>query len=292
VLPGDSSLPPSPDPAARSVGLPSHEAVLQTTRRRLLSRGLAPQTRKLYLTRIRHLLLSLRRHPFLASPREVVSGVERTPGWKTLGRPTQNQTLSAVRFFFREVAGRPEVLEALRGCPLRGFSPPPRLRPLDIASLLRVTRSPRDRVLIGLLYGSGLRLGEALGVRVGDVDLRALTLRVPGRGNRPGRITVLPRCLLPDLWTLMRRGASARPLLAGRRGRVVGTRAAQKILQRAGRDAGLLAGINSQVLRRCFAEHLYERGVHPSVVQTLLGLHPSRDGDIEPRLPPGAKSPL
>jgi integrase len=287
-----SWLPTSPHSVACSDGLPTLEALLRATQGRLRARGLAPRTQELYLTRIRRLLLSLRRHPFLVSPAEVVCCIEGAARWAKLKRTTQKQILTAVRFFFREVAPRPEVLEALRARVGAPPSPPVRLEPPDIARLLRVTRSPRDRVLIGLLYGSGLRLGEALRIRVRDVNLRSRTLRIAGREGRGHRITVLPRCLLPDLWSLMRNGRPTRPLLTGPRGRVIGARGAQKILQRAGRDAGLRAGITSHVLRRCFAEHLLDCGVHPSVVQTLLGASDPRDEGSEPRLPPGARSPL
>jgi site-specific recombinase XerD len=258
----------------------------------MADRGLAAGTRRIYLSRIRHLLLSIGHHPARVGPAEICQYLRHVSRSSSCSEASLNQRLSAIRFLFRHVHHRPEILEALRGGARGLASPLPALRVDDIARLMRRTEPGRNRVLIALLYGSGLRLEEALHIRVGDIDLRQRTVRVVSRRGGTSRISVIARALLPDVWNLMRDRPATEHLLADRHGQVIGPRGAQKVLGRAGRRAGIPVPITPRLLRHTFAEHLLDGGVHPSVVRSLLGQDGVGDRGSEPRLPPGARSPI
>lgn len=119
---------------------------------------------------------------------------------------TQGQALGAIMFLYRHVLGRPlgAPIEALRARqPARR---PVVLTPSEVEAVLAELRGPT--ALVGLLmYGGGLRLGEALGLRVKDVDLVRGEVNVrAGKGGKD-RVTVLPRRAIGPLEAHLRRVA-------------------------------------------------------------------------------------
>lgn len=117
---------------------------------------------------------------------------------------TQNQARSALLFFYRHVLGRPLP-------PLDGVTPASRPRRIpvvlsrdEVARVLGELAGAKQLIAM-LLYGSGLRLLEALSLRVKDVDIARLQLVVRGGKGDKDRVTVLPQVLLPRLELHLRR---------------------------------------------------------------------------------------
>lgn len=133
----------------------------------------------------------------------------------------------------------------------------------------------RDIALAELLYGSGLRISEALSLNVDDVDLRSRTLRVLGKGNKE-RLCPLSDSSIPALqhW-LQERGnlAPAREaaLFVGQRGGRLDRRQAQRSIATLCMQAGLPVVVSPHSLRHSFATHLLEAGADLRSVQELLG---------------------
>jgi site-specific recombinase XerD len=136
-------------------------------------------------------------------------------------------------------------------------------------------RALRDRALIELLYGSGLRASEACGLRLGDLDLEAARLRVIGKGDKQ-RALPMGGAAAQALELYLRRG---RPTLATRpcdrvfisvRGRPLSPSDVRRVLASALRREGLPAR-SPHALRHSFATHLLEGGADLLSIQELLG---------------------
>ncbi len=135
----------------------------------------------------------------------------------------------------------------------------------------------RDRALLELAYGGGLRVSELVGLRRSDVDLRARALTVTGKGDRQ-RLVPFGRAAAAALRDWLERG---RPLLApharhdavfvNARGRTLSRMGWWKILRGHARGAGVTARVHPHALRHSFATHLLEGGADLRVVQELLG---------------------
>ncbi len=155
----------------------------------------------------------------------------------------------------------------------------------------------RDRALLELLYASGLRISEALGLDMADVSTVDESVRVLGKGDRERVVPVgdLALSALEQYVTSVRpmwlasaepaasltRAAAARaaraearrggPLFLSRRGRRMTRMEAWRVVQRSAQRAGLTGHVTPHTLRHSFATHLLEGGADLRVVQELLG---------------------
>jgi integrase/recombinase XerC len=153
---------------------------------------------------------------------------------------------------------------------------------LDADQMARLLEIPagepfatRDRAIMELLYSSGLRLAEIVGLDLGNVDLRDRVVHVLGKGRKArlvpvGRVAI--RSLeqwLPERAGLIRTGEEA--LFIGRHGRRLGRRAVELRVAYWARRQGLAAHVYPHLFRHSFASHLLESGAELRGVQELLG---------------------
>ena len=131
----------------------------------------------------------------------------------------------------------------------------------------------RDRAVVTLLYGCGLRIGEALGLTGAEADLPEV-LRIRGKGGRERIVPVLPvaRAAVADYarlcpWPLPEDG----PLFRGARGGPLGPRIVQKAMAGARARLGLPASATPHAMRHSFATHLLTAGGDLRAIQELLG---------------------
>jgi integrase/recombinase XerD len=142
--------------------------------------------------------------------------------------------------------------------------------------------SSRDRALLELLYASGLRVSEAVGLDRDDIDLEDALVRVVGKGDRERQVPVGEVAIV---W-LRRYETEVRPAWLGKtpgegrhggpfflsvRGERLDRRRAWEMLVASARTAGLKDGISPHTLRHSFATHLLEGGADLRIVQELLG---------------------
>lgn len=133
----------------------------------------------------------------------------------------------------------------------------------------------RDICLAELLYGSGLRISEALALDAGRLSAEAPAVRIMGKGGkeRLAPITDTARTALAA-WLLLRPTLAApgeRALFVGARGKRLNRREAQRIIEDLCRRAGLPQPISPHGLRHSFATHLLEAGADLRSVQELMG---------------------
>jgi integrase/recombinase XerC len=137
----------------------------------------------------------------------------------------------------------------------------------------------RDRALFELLYATGLRVSEAAGLDLEDVDFASRLLRVLGKGNKE-RIAPFGEEAGDALTAYLPARAARRrlagddegePLFVNSRGGRLTTRSMSRLLKRRLRAAGLPTEISPHALRHTFATHLLEAGADLRAIQELLG---------------------
>jgi site-specific recombinase XerD len=164
---------------------------------------------------------------------------------------------------------------------------PPVLTLADMARLVAAAgrRTPlerRDRVLLLLLYGCGLRTGEVCGLDLGDVDREREELLVRhAKGDVDRRVPVPPGVWTELLAYLADRGRRPGALLrTAATGRRIAAHVVCAVVTGTAARAGLPAGITPRTLRHTFATHLMDRGVSLGVIASLLGHRSPRESGV------------
>jgi site-specific recombinase XerD len=202
-----------------------------------------------------------------------------------LAATTVARRVSAVRTYFRHlvlIGARADNPAAELPLPKRGRTLPRVLSPGETERLIEAAtgstpRHLRDRALVELLYGAGLRVSEAVGLEKGAIDLDARVVRVLGKGAKE-RLVPLGR---PAAEAARRYLALGRPHLDRRyrpelflnaRGGPLTRAGAFLILRRLAEKAGLEPErVHPHLLRHSFATHLLEGGADLRSVQEMLG---------------------
>lgn len=151
-------------------------------------------------------------------------------------------------------------------------------RLLEAAGYSGTPLAVRDRALLELLYATGARISEAVGLAVGDVDLAERTVLLAGKGGRQRRVplgsfaaSAVDAYLVTVRPSLAANRAAGPILFLNSRGGALSRQSAWTVLRTAAERAGLAAGISPHTLRHSFATHLMEGGADVRVVQELLG---------------------
>ncbi len=261
----------------------------------LVERGLSANTLQAYrrdLDRYRAFVESRGIHdPAAVQEREITGFLAaiRTgdDGFAPLGASSAARTVVAVRGFHRFL-----LLEGTTAQdPADQVQPPatPKRLPkaLSVEDVERVLAAAgpaetpsgvRDRALLEVLYGSGARISEAVGLAVDDLNLQDGLVRLRGKGSKE-RLVPLGRFAVAAVEAYLVR---ARPLLAARgsgtfvlflnaRGGPLSRQSAWAVLAASAQRAGLVARVSPHTLRHSFATHLLEGGADVRVVQELLG---------------------
>ena len=136
----------------------------------------------------------------------------------------------------------------------------------------------RNRALLEMLYSTGSRISEAVGLDVDDIDTQARSVLLSGKGGKQrlvpvGRpaVAALEAYLVRGRPELARRGRGTPAIFLNVRGGRLSRQSAWQVLQGAAERAGIKSGVSPHMLRHSFATHLLEGGADVRVVQELLG---------------------
>lgn len=196
---------------------------------------------------------------------EEISARGRSASWVVV-------ELAALAFLYRKTLGRPEVVSFL--------SYPRRSRPLptvlsldEVGALLGAIRHPTYQAIVMVLYGSGLRIAEALALKVSDIDGGRGVIHVRhGKGDKAREAKLSPSLYqwLRQYWGLLRPPPPY--LFASRKtGKPPRAPAVRAALGHAAKAAWIKKHVTPHVLRHSFATHLLEQGTDVRVVGALLG---------------------
>lgn len=199
-----------------------------------------------------------------------------------LSRATVLRRVSAVRSFVKFLRAN----GTLKGNPLFGVPLPKRVRPLpkfltesEMAELMSFTAGfdeawrLRDRALVELIYSSGLRRSEAVGLNCGDLDFLSGTARVFGKGSKERVVPVGGQALkaVREYLQSRPRREDADPLFVNARGGRLSDAGIAFVLARWVKRSALTKKVTPHVLRHSFATHLLNRGCDIRAVQEMLG---------------------
>lgn len=260
-------------------------------------RGLSPNTLSAYrrdLSMWQSFCARRRLRPSKVEARHLTDFLDRlrsgqSPASKALSPSSVARVLVSVRSFFRFLTREGYIEQN----PTLELGAPRRPRPLpkaigidEVESLIELPASDllgrRDRAILEMLYGAGLRISELVALDLDDVDLDGASVLVrAGKGGK-GRRVPLGRAAVsatgdyvtvsrPELATRARSKRVSAALFLNARGGRLSRQGCWKILKAYARAAGLEERVSPHTLRHSFATHLLDGGADIRVVQELLG---------------------
>jgi site-specific recombinase XerD len=181
-----------------------------------------------------------------------------------------NLCVSAIKFFYRNVMKTRKINELPR--PRKDNKLPVVLSKEEIVKIIEAENNPKHRILIMLLYSSGVRVSEAVKIKREDVDFNRKTIYVRQGKGRKDRYTVLSDKLAAELVHYYASCSIQTWLFPGQKqNRPLAVRTAQHIFKKTVRRAGIRKKISIHCLRHTFATHLLEDGAGICLIRDLLG---------------------
>jgi len=247
----------------------SIDAFLRKLETELKIRGFSLETVKAYLRHNRAFLEFINKKPGSVYEDDIKTYLAHLISDKKLSASTVALVRSSLLFFYNQVLGK--GFSRIK-TPKIKRNVPEVLSKEEVKALINACRSDKSRLLIELLYSSGLRVSECLNLRVEDIDFDEKICVVKQGKGKKDRITVLSENLAQSLKAFLKKqGFSSGIIFKNKHGKSLSVRNAQKIVSRAARRAGIDKRVTPHKLRHSFATHLLDSGVSIRVIQELLG---------------------
>ena len=191
----------------------------------------------------------------------------------------QNQSINAIKFYYEQVLkGKRKFYFVER--PRKEKRLPVVLSEEEVVRIFSQVNNLKHKCLLMLIYSAGLRIGEALNIKVVDIDSGRGQVSIRGAKGNKDRVSLLSASLLPPLREYYQRYQPNKYLFEGMGGGKYSARSAQAVLKRAVKQSKIQKKVTLHTLRHSFATHLLENGTDLRYIQTLLGHNSSRTTEI------------
>ncbi|MFA6486588.1 MAG: site-specific tyrosine recombinase/integron integrase [Candidatus Magasanikbacteria bacterium] len=192
---------------------------------------------------------------------------------------TINTAYSALQFYFEQVLHRNFFCQIPRAH--KEAHLPVVLSKNEVTRMIELSENPKHKCILSLLYATGVRVSELTHIKMRDIDLDRMVLRVYQGKGKKDRFTILPASLKTTLVTQQRLKNPNDYLFTNGRNRLISGKktgggrlteaSIQKIVAQAAVRAGVAKNVTPHTLRHSFATHLLENGTDIRYIQELLG---------------------
>ena len=234
-------------------------------------RNYSPKTQTMYIHRVAQFAAHFSRSPDQLTPEDIRTYLVHLVEAQRVSWSAFNQTVCALRFLYAVTLGRGDVIAHIP-YPRTTKKLPTVLSAEEVTRLLRAVRNAKHRAVLITIYAAGLRISEALALKVSDIDSERMVINVRQGKGRKDRTVMLSPLLLEVLRRYARQVRPREWLFPGRSvEKPLTATAVQRVCKQARIAAGLAKHATVHTLRHSFATHLLETGTDLRVIQTLLG---------------------
>lgn len=233
-------------------------------------RGFSPVTIKNYLIYNKKFLEFIKKKPNSIKGEDIKKYLNYIISERSLKPASVNLILSSLKFFYINILKK-KIFEEIKPQKIEKKLPVV-LTKEEVKRLINSCSNPKHKLLIKLLYGSGLRVSEAVNMRVNDFELSEKIATVRSGKGKKDRVVILSDDLVSSIEAYLSvRKKDFIYLFSGQTKSHLSIRMAQKIINEASKKAGIRKRVFCHALRSSFATHLLEAGVDIRFIQTLLG---------------------
>ncbi|WP_373395790.1 site-specific integrase [Algoriphagus halophilus] len=256
------------------------EAILLALRQKLILKAFSPSTVNGYCSALKPFLSFFESRELKdLSKEEIESFVYHQISKYKISESAQNTLINAIKAYYEHVLGRERTVYEIQR-PKKSVTLPNILSQEEIKSILQSVENLKHRTVLMLIYSAGLRISEAIKLRVRDIHSDEGYIFIKGAKGKKDRKSVLS----PVLLTLLRQYYLAyKPsywLFEGQEGGQYSATSIQAVFRRAVEKSNSNPWATVHTLRHSFATHLLQKGTNLRYVQALLGHESSKTTEV------------
>lgn len=242
------------------------ESPIQTLEVELKLRGRSEKTIRTYSMHLQHFFDFVRKEPDQVTEYDIKNYLKYLVYTKKCKNSTINLILSVLKFYFSELLKRHII--SVKTVKV-GRVLPKVLTKEEVLRLFESAGSERAKLILALLYGTGMRVSELCNLKVNDIEWSEGYGWIRGGKGKKDRLFILPKKIKKKLYKYVKKHKKEY-VFPGRKGKLT-ERAVQRLVQRTAKRAGLEKRVTPHTLRHSFATHLLDDGVDIRKIQELLG---------------------
>lgn len=198
---------------------------------------------------------------------------------KNYSTTTINQSVNAIKLYYLKVLKRDMVFEEVER-PKREKTLPKVWSADEVQRIMSCVDNIKHKALLSLIYGGGMRIGEALSLKVHDINSKTMRVRINQAKGKKDRYTLLGHNSLKLLREYVKEFNPGEYLFEGQFGGKYSSSSIGKVLDKAIKKSGVAKRGGLHVLRHSFATHMLESGTDIRYIQDLLGHYSSTTTEI------------
>ncbi|MEA2088326.1 MAG: site-specific tyrosine recombinase/integron integrase [Patescibacteria group bacterium] len=246
---------------------PSQNPILKLKQEMKL-RGFSQKTVKSYLYYITEVLKFANKNPKIVNTKDIRNYLEKLADNKQ-SASTLNTAYSALKFYFEKILYRRFFVNIPRAKKSKRL--PEIFTKSEVKKILSTIQNVKHKLLLGLMYSSGLRVSEIVNVKVRDLDFENNMLKVRQAKGAKDRITIMSKKVVNVLEKYVKNKKLNDYVFESTQGSKLTERSVQKVFTQAFKKSKIKKQASCHSLRHSFATHLLESGTDIRYIQELLG---------------------
>jgi site-specific recombinase XerD len=198
---------------------------------------------------------------------------------RKISTSVQNTTINAIKFYYEKVLGGKRTFYHIDR-PRTEKTLPEVLSEEQVADIINSIENFKHKAILMTIYSAGLRISEAINLRISDIDSKRMQIRVEQAKGKKDRYTLLSAKTLEVLKKYFLEYKPKLWLFEGQNGGQYSEKSIQLIFHKAKESAKITKKVTVHTLRHSFATHLLENGTDLRYIQSLLGHSKSKTTEI------------
>ncbi len=243
------------------------EKILKNLETEIKLRGFSPKTVKMYILYNRQFLQTMNIAPENTTENDIKAFLAEKMTEGNLNSRSLALVKSALLFHYNEILKNKFEIKT----PKIKKTTPTVLTKDEIKRIFKCVKNKQQKLILKLYYSSGLRLSEALNLKMKDLDLTEKVIWIRNGKGGKDRMSILSDSLVKDLEEFSKFRDKNDFLFMNKKGDQLNPRTIQKTMEKAKIEAKINKDVHIHTLRHSFATHLLESGVDIRKIQELLG---------------------
>ncbi len=236
----------------------------------LIVSGYSPKTQEAYISNVKRFLEKVNKKPKSIIREDVIKYMAHQKTERKLSNASLSLFLSSLKYFFHTYL-KTNIVDEIK-MPKKAKKLPVVLTIDEIKALIKATRFGRNRCIVELLYSSGLRVSEAVKLKVPDLNIKERIGMVKSGKGAKDRLFILSKNWITEVkryWS--KRKINSEYVFSKKNGTPLSVDTVQRVIREARDKAGIQKEVTPHKLRHSFATHLLEHGENIRKIQELLG---------------------